>query len=110
MQPWTRPDGDSDLIVSAGYPHDVQDLDAIAKTVQLQHLRYQDPVALKRAFATELGTLPILPRLNLPMIAFENQGNDGLWNRLNPGAWGLRRFTRFCHCRYGCDGDQICGQ
>ena len=83
-------DGDVDLIVSAGYPHDVQDLDAIAKIAQLQHSweRYQDPVALKRAFATELMEhYRFYPRLNLPMIAFENQGNGRFVEQTQ--SWGL---------------------
>lgn len=71
-------DGDADLLVSSGYPHDVQDLDAIQEIDKRQHSweRFKDPVALKKAFAQELMEhYRLYPKLDMPLIAFDNQGN-----------------------------------
>ncbi len=71
-------DGDADLLVSSGYPHDVQDLDAIQEIAKRQHSweRFKDPVALRKAFAKELMEhYRLYPKLDMPLIAFENQGN-----------------------------------
>ena len=88
-------DGDADLLVSSGYPHDVQDLDAIQQIAKLQHSweRFKDPVALRKAFAKELMQhYRLYPKLDMPLIAFENQGNGTFvektrqWGTHHPGV------------------------
>ncbi|MDA7617880.1 CRTAC1 family protein [Verrucomicrobia bacterium] len=85
-------DGDADLLVSAGYPHDVQDMDAIQRIARLQHSweRYKDPVALRKAFAEELMEhYRLYPKLDLPVMAFENRG-DGSFREMTH-LWGTDR-------------------
>ncbi|XOV73641.1 MAG: FG-GAP repeat domain-containing protein [Verrucomicrobiota bacterium] len=88
-------DGDADLLVSSGYPHDVQDLDAVQEIAKRQHSweRFKDPVALKKAFAKELmENYRLYPKLDMPLIAFENQGNGTFreatqtWGTHHPGV------------------------
>lgn len=82
-------DGDADVLVSSGYLHDVQDLDAIQQIARLQHSwdRFKDPVALRKAFAKELMEhYRLYPKLDMPLIAFENQG-DGRFTEATQ-KWG----------------------
>ena len=82
-------DGYSDLLISAGYPHDVQDLDAIQLIQTKQHSweRYQDPAALRKAFAKEMMEhYRLYPDLNLPIIAYRNRG-DGTFEEVTD-SWG----------------------
>ena len=86
-------DGDADLLVSSGYPHDVQDLDAIQEIAKRQHSweRFKDPVALKKAFAQELmDHYRLYPKLDMPLIAYENQGN-GIFNEATQ-KWGTHHL------------------
>ncbi|MBT4273631.1 MAG: VCBS repeat-containing protein [Verrucomicrobia bacterium] len=71
-------DGYADLLISAGYPHDVQDLDAIQLIQSKQHSwdRFKDPAALREAFAKELMEhYRLYPDLDLPVVAYRNSGN-----------------------------------
>ena len=103
-------DGDADLLVSAGYPHDVQDLDAIAEIARLQHSweRYQDPAALKEAFSREMMEhYRLYPTLELPMIGFENTGQGRYVERTQ--EWGLNHeavHQGFATADLDGDGDQ----
>ncbi len=71
-------DGYEDLIISAGHRRDVQDQDANAKILSLQHSWPKDMNAEERQQAFSRALMEhsrIYPRLELPIVAFRNRGN-----------------------------------
>lgn len=74
-------DGYEDLLITAGYPHDVQDMDAEAqvqaRTSTLKPLStLRDPAARRQEFTKRLrDNMQIYPPLNTEVIAFRNRGN-----------------------------------
>jgi len=71
-------DGYEDLIISAGHQRDVQDLDATARILALQHPwpRDMDPRAHQEAFTREMMEhARIYPRLEMPVVCFRNRGD-----------------------------------
>ena len=82
-------DGYEDVIISAGHRRDVQDLDANAKILSLQHRwpKDIDPRTHQEAFTREMMEhARLYPPLLLPLVTFRNQGN--LRFRETTGLWG----------------------
>ncbi len=70
-------DGLDDLLVSAGYSHDMQDLDTLEKIKGLQHpwQGYPDEASLQAAFTQEMQEhIALYPPLREPVAAFRNLG------------------------------------
>ncbi len=71
-------DGYEDLIISAGHRRDVQDLDATAKILSLQHSwpKNIETKAHQEAFTREMMEhARLYPRLEMPVVAFRNRGD-----------------------------------
>jgi len=88
-------DGLDDLLVSAGYPHDMQDMDTLEKIQSLQHpwQGYSDEAALQAAFTQEmLEHIDLYPSLHQPVAAFRNLGGGAfqdvtdLWGTSHPAV------------------------
>jgi len=70
-------DGLDDLLVSAGYSYDMQDLDALEKIKGLQHpwQGYPDEASMQVAFTQEMKEhIALYPPLKEPVAAFRNLG------------------------------------
>ena len=70
-------DGLDDLLVSAGYSHDMQDLDTLEKIKGLQHpwQGYPNEASLQAAFTQEMQEhIALYPPLREPVAAFRNLG------------------------------------
>ena len=70
-------DGLDDLLVSAGYSHDMQDLDTLEKIKGLQHpwQGYPNEASLQAAFTQEMQEhIDLYPPLREPVAAFRNLG------------------------------------
>ena len=82
-------DGYEDVLVSAGYPHDMQDLDTLRRIQERQHRWNPDlsEAARQRAFTREMMEhIRLYPSLKLPVVAFRNQG-DGTFEDMT-ASWG----------------------
>jgi hypothetical protein len=83
-------DGYEDLLIGAGHFRDVQDYDAENKIRALQHSwnGFKNESELQKSFARELMEHNRLyPRLDLPIVAFRNQGDCTFAEAT--GKWGL---------------------
>lgn len=82
-------DGHSDLLITSGHAHDVQDRDAEA-TVQSRQRSLRgiaDPAARRRQFSQDLlKNLQVYPVLQTPIIAFRNRGDLSFEETTTP--WG----------------------
>ena len=66
-----RPDGLDDLLVSAGYSHDMQDLDTLEKIAASAPLVASDEASLQAAFTQEMQEhIALYPPLREPVTAF----------------------------------------
>ena len=82
-------DGYEDLIIPAGHQRDVQDLDAIARIMSLQHPLPKDmpPAARQEAFTRDMMEhVRLYPKLLMPIMAFRNRG-DSTFEEITP-SWG----------------------
>src|SRR5437660_3543074 len=88
-------DGYEDLIIPSGHQRDVQDLDAIARIMSLQHPLPKDmtPAARQEAFTRDMMEhVRLYPRLEMPIVTFRNQGDmtfqevTPIWGTLAPGV------------------------
>src|SRR5262249_23779777 len=71
-------DGYEDLIIPAGHQRDVQDLDAIARIMRLQHPLPEEmsPTERQEAFTRDMMEhVRLSPRLAMPIVAFRNRGD-----------------------------------
>ncbi|MDA7617888.1 FG-GAP-like repeat-containing protein [Verrucomicrobia bacterium] len=85
-------DGFQDVLVSAGYPHDMQDIDTLLKLKSRQHAwgRYSSESARQQAFTDEMMEhIRMYPRLSMPVVAFRNL-RDGTFQEMT-AAWGTHR-------------------
>jgi hypothetical protein len=94
-------DGYEDLIISAGHRRDVQDLDATAKILSLQHTWAGDidPKSHQEAFTREMEQhTRLYPRLEMPVIAFRNRGDlvfEETTSRWGTGSLGIHQGLAF---------------
>ena len=88
-------DGYQDVLISAGYPHDMQDMDTLRQIQSRQHDwdRYQNEDARQKAFTQEMMEhIRLYPKLDMPIVSFRNRGNGFFeettdqWGTHHPGV------------------------
>ncbi|MBT5927779.1 MAG: CRTAC1 family protein, partial [Verrucomicrobia bacterium] len=82
-------DGIDDVLISAGYPHDMQDSDTLRLIQSRQHSwdRYASDDARQQAFTNEMMEhIRLYPTLEMPMVAFRGKG-DGTFEEMTQ-SWG----------------------
>ncbi|MBT5063484.1 MAG: VCBS repeat-containing protein [Verrucomicrobia bacterium] len=71
-------DGMDDVLISAGYPHDMQDSDTLRLIQSRQHSwdRYSTDAARQKAFTDEMMQhIELYPKLEMPVVAYRGKGN-----------------------------------
>lgn len=88
-------DGYDDLLIPAGHPRDIQDLDATTRIKSLQHSwsTTDDVKVVQETFTREMMEhARLYPELRLPIVAYRNRGNlrfedmTGRWGTDSPGV------------------------
>lgn len=86
-------DGHQDVLISAGYPHDMQDMDTLRTIQSRQHdwSRYQTEEARQNAFTQEMmAHIRLYPKLDMPIVSFKNRG-DGTFEEMTH-QWGTHHL------------------
>ena len=86
-------DGHQDVLISAGYPHDMQDMDTLREIQSRQHdwSRYQTEEARQKAFTQEMMEhIRLYPKLDMPIVSFRNRG-DGTFEEMTD-TWGTHHL------------------
>jgi hypothetical protein len=97
-------DGIDDVLISAGYPHDMQDTDTLRLIQSRQHSwdRYSSDAARQKAFTEEMMEhIQLYPKLEMPVVAYRGKG-DGTFEEVTH-QWGTGLKGAF-HRRFGGDG------
>lgn len=77
-------DGFEDVLISAGYPHDMQDMDSLRMIQSRQHSwnRSLSDKARQNAFTREMMEhIRLYPPLDMPLVSFRNRG-DGTFQEM----------------------------
>lgn len=86
-------DGYQDLLITAGYPHDMQDMDTLRMIQSRQHdwSRYQTEAARQNAFTQEMMEhIRLYPKLDMPIVSFRNRGNGTFEEKTD--TWGTHHL------------------